>query len=175
MNSSQIRKVMKNHVPYFNNVYAIDMLPSSFTLPAIFIVNLDPHTLPGSHWVAIYISNLGYGEYFDSYGMKPLQHRLLYFLRLHTKYWTYNTCRLQGVISNVCGQYCCLYALYRASGQTMSAFTDEFTHANYCLNDRRVIKMFRQYLGPCTPCDQAEKDQLCIPRLDILTRNINII
>lgn len=40
----------------FGGVYASDRLPKFKRKFSTFIANLDPHTLPGSHWVAIFFS-----------------------------------------------------------------------------------------------------------------------
>ena len=45
-------------------VFAANRLPLYVSLPSYIICNLDPDHLPGSHWIAIYISESGYGEYF---------------------------------------------------------------------------------------------------------------
>lgn len=172
MNSRQIYQVLSRNVKHFNNVYSIDTLPSVFSLPAIFIVNFDPSHLPGSHWVAIYISDTGYGEYFDSYGMRPIKSNLVHFLRLHSKHWTYNKRRLQGVISHVCGQYCCLYALYRGSGISMETFTDQFSKNNFCFNDQLIVSLYRKYFDKCHACRKFKYNQTCIPQLDIIERHI---
>ena len=71
MNTTQIDKVLSKHVKYFQGIYPIDLLPSTLIKPSIFVVNLDKHYMPGSHWVAVCISDSGYVEYFDSYGLLP--------------------------------------------------------------------------------------------------------
>lgn len=39
----------------FKGVFASDRLPSKFTLPAAFVINLSTHNSRGTHWVALYI------------------------------------------------------------------------------------------------------------------------
>jgi hypothetical protein len=54
--------------------------------------NTDPHTRPGSYWIAIYIREDVH--YFDSFGRKPE----LIFKRLmdkHCKNWTFKDVELQ--------------------------------------------------------------------------------
>jgi hypothetical protein len=72
MNTTQIDKVLPKHVKYFQGLYPIDLLPSTLIKPSIIVINLNKHYMFGSHWVAVCISDSGYAEYFDSYGL-PLQ------------------------------------------------------------------------------------------------------
>jgi hypothetical protein len=69
MNTTQIYKVLSEHVKYFQGVYPKDRLPSTLIEPSIIVVNLDKHYMPGSHWVAVCISDSRYAKYFDSYGL----------------------------------------------------------------------------------------------------------
>ena len=39
---------------------------------ALFICNLEPAYMSGSHWVATYVKN-GVNNYFDSFGMPPFK------------------------------------------------------------------------------------------------------
>ena len=60
-------------------VLAFDQLPRQIdSLPRLFIVNTDPSSLPGRHWVVIYFPNeecKEIAEYFDPLGNEP--HRSL--------------------------------------------------------------------------------------------------
>jgi len=67
MNTTQIDKVLTKHVKYFEGVYPKDLLPSTLIKPSKIVVNFYKHYMPGSHWVALCISDSGYAEYFDSY------------------------------------------------------------------------------------------------------------
>ena len=156
---------------HFKGVFAIDRLPLVFSLPAIFIINHDRYGMPGSHWVSISINDTGIATYFDSYGLEPIQNYLKFFLRLHSKHWNYNKTRLQGVISAVCGQYSCVFALYESMGLGMDAFIKRFSKTNFCFNDQLVIELFRHTFGTCRACDVEERrTQRCLPELDIVNR-----
>ena len=55
-----------------NNVLSRDVtVPHNHKL-AIFIYNLEPHYMSGSHWVTTYVRD-GVINYFDSFGMPPFQ------------------------------------------------------------------------------------------------------
>ncbi|EGG18240.1 hypothetical protein DFA_03727 [Cavenderia fasciculata] len=72
---SEIERIMKPyHRKGFERVIASDQLnllePKS---KMSFIMNLDPHNKPGSHWVAVYIDadKDKSVEYYDSFGLEP--------------------------------------------------------------------------------------------------------
>jgi hypothetical protein len=50
--------------------------------------------------------------------MVPLVPAIREFLRRNCTVWHYNKRKLQGLTSNVCGKYCCLFALYMDRGYT---------------------------------------------------------
>jgi hypothetical protein len=50
--------------------------------------------------------------FFYFYGLPPLIPSILTFLRRACSVWEYNTTKQQGWTSTVCGEYCCLFALY---------------------------------------------------------------
>jgi len=81
MNTVQIHKVLTKHINYFQGVYPLDLLPSTLIKPAIIVINLAKHYMPGSHWVAVCISDSGYGEYFDSYGLRPFKLEIIAYLQ----------------------------------------------------------------------------------------------
>ena len=83
-------------------------------------INLDKHYMPGSHCVAVCISDSGYAEYFDSYDLPPYKFEIKVFLQRHSIFWTFKRHRLHGFSSNDCVHYCCIYALHRGEGKTMT-------------------------------------------------------
>ena len=112
MNSIQIHKVITKHVKYFQGLYLIDILPSTLIKPSKIVINIDKYYMPLSHWVAVYFSDSGYVEYFHSCGLPPLKYEIIAYLQRHSISWKFNRHRLQVLTSNVCGHYCCLYALH---------------------------------------------------------------
>ena len=55
-----------------NNVLSRDESLPHNHMQALFIYNLEPSYMGGSHWVATYVKN-GIINYFDSFGMPPFQ------------------------------------------------------------------------------------------------------
>jgi len=125
MNTIQINRVLTKYVKYFQGVYPIDLLPSILIKPSI-IINFEKIHMPGSHWVAVSFSDSGYAEYFDSYGLPTYKLQIMAYLHRHSISWTINCRRLQRLTSKVCGHYCCLYALHRAIGLSMTSFVNTF-------------------------------------------------
>ena len=158
MSTVQINKVLSKHVKYFQEVYPIDLLPPTLIQTSIITINLDKHYMLGSHWVALCISGTGYAEYFDSYGLTPYKFEIMAFLQRHSISWTFNHHRLQGQTSNVCGQYCCIYALHRAWGQSMTSFVNMFVPARFTCNDKKAVRFFLAQFGVRPACSQLEQE-----------------
>ena len=152
MNTIQISNALTKHVKYFEGIYPINLLPSSLIKPSVILTNLDKHYMPGSHLVAVCFSDSGYVEYFDSYGLPPYKLEIMSYLQHHSISWTFNHYRLYGLTSNVCGHYCCLYALHRARGLSMTSFVNMFLPARYTCNNIRAVRMFRAQFGECPAC-----------------------
>ena len=96
----------------FCGVYPMNQLPTR--QEGAYVINMDDHDEPGSHWVAVFDNN-GVVEYVDSYGYPPIDVRCLQFLG--SEYY-YNKVKLQKQYSNACGFYCIYYILKRARGLT---------------------------------------------------------
>ena len=73
MNTLQIERLLKKDLKsktIFKKVCALDQLEKP-TFPSAYVINSDPSSEPGEHWVAVYFDKRGRGEYFDSYGLPP--------------------------------------------------------------------------------------------------------
>ena len=90
MNTPQVNKVLSKQVNYFQGTYAIDLLPSTLIKHSIIVINLDKLNRPGSHCVAVCISDIWYAEYYDSYGLLPYKFENMAFLQRHSIFWTFN-------------------------------------------------------------------------------------
>ena len=58
------------------------------------------------------------------------------FLKRNCMTWDHNVRHLQGMTKDVCGKYCCLYALYTDRGNTSQKFVALFD--TYGAADRQV-------------------------------------
>ena len=95
LETAQILCTLK-HVLSFLDVYPSDILPPLITCSATVIVNTDPHTAKGTHWLAIRLKPRSYpGYFFDSYGLPPFIPSILTFLRRVVSVYDYNSTQLQ--------------------------------------------------------------------------------
>lgn len=138
--NSVIKPFQKHKI--FKGVFPCDSLPSHFSLPAIFVINLSPHTEGGSHWVAAYISDNRFAYYFDSFGL-PIRNRyILSFLERHAERITHNKSQLQHIASNKCGKFCCAFALAILKNCSIPSFMSKFSK-NLFVNDIIVENMYK--------------------------------
>lgn len=149
----------------FHGVYACDTLPLTVAkLPALFIVNTDSISKPGSHWQAIYIDCERRGEFFDSYGLPPYVPQHVSFLKKTCKSYKYNHTDLQALNSSVCGQYCAMFLLFKSHGYSMNYFVKYFS-SDCEKNDVLVNKMFKRYTKSVKFCNEfGVKMQSCCKR-----------
>ena len=79
MNTFQLAQVLTKDPltkESFAGVYACDELTSIEInkYPKSFVVNTDAMKLPGTHWIVIYFNEQMKGEFFDSYGKRPIHY-----------------------------------------------------------------------------------------------------
>src|ERR1700678_1580866 len=132
----------------FGGVLAIDELPLR-PKNMSYIINLDPSTSPGSHWVAVYFEK-GNAEYFDSYGLPPPE-LILNFIKANSYQFTCNSQQLQHVRTAVCGQYCAYYVLKKCANQKMSKILLPFSNVNFISNDKLVFKFIKKLIRVLLP------------------------
>jgi hypothetical protein len=143
MYSSQIANKCQR-LKSFTGVFAADKLPRTLNeLPSSLIVNTHKSSMPGEHWVAIYVNENGFGEYFDSFGMAPYVDEIKDFLNSVCKDgWTYNTSAIQGLSSIKCGQFCIVFIWFRNLGFTMNQVLSLFSKQDGMTNDQIVDEFF---------------------------------
>ena len=139
MYTSQLTEaLLKNPLtaPIFAGVRGSDrtptVAPSKGDRKRVYIVNTQPSTQEGEHWVGLYFSPDGYVYYFDSYGLPPplnIYRKLRHFK--HIRLWHR---RLQGP-GNTCGWYCMCFALAVVNQFDLNRFGDDLR-----ANDRLVKK-----------------------------------
>lgn len=146
MNTTSVRKYMSRLGIRNYDVYAADRLPTVAIGPSTaIIVNTDPHTESGEHWVAFYTDRDGRRiEYFDSFGNPPHLPTYQQFLRRNSsRPYIYNSHRLQGYNTSVCGHYCLVYLYCRVHcDMTMNDFVGLFGGSSPAVNDTTVRSLF---------------------------------
>jgi len=156
MDNLQITCTLKD-MPTFLGVYPSDLLPTSIHKTGTVIINAYPHTREGSHWLVIHFDiPLSTSFYFDSYGRAPSDPNILSLLKHNCAVWGYNTSSLQGLLSVVCSQYCCLFTRYMDKGITQLHFVLLFTVG---VADRQVVHFFTAHFGPV--CGTPRGGQFC--------------
>jgi hypothetical protein len=140
MNTDQIGRLLRGRCRIFRGVYASDELPllSLEDRPIVIIANTDPKRKSGRHWVAMYFGLHSSGEYFDSFGMKPMPIFQRY-MNSNCFNWKYNEHQLQSVISRFCAHYCIMYCIYKDNGYELNAFLKCYS-SDTALNDYLVHK-----------------------------------
>ena len=121
-----------------------------------YIVNTDPSTEEGEHWVAVIFNANNDIFYFDSYGFPPMEKEVLNFIQDHTTRWTFNKQTLQSLLGQTCGAYC-IFALTTASqGSNLpKCLQKTFYTINHHRNDQFIKTWLYQNYG--TLCTKSLK------------------
>ena len=127
----------------FIGIFSSDRLKSIYILvePVFFIVNIDPASKPGSHWIAIKIGKSSV-EIFDSLGFNPklwasYPRDLFNFLdRYNLSHKFYISPLLQPPNTYFCGLYCVFFILYRQK-ISFTSCVDKFS-LNLDINNRKL-------------------------------------
>ena len=136
MYTHELREIVSRDIRLnrqFLGVFAADELPHQIPVGCLAIVNCCERAEPGQHWIAIYQEAINRLEMFDSYGLPPSAYNLQN--KLPADVIVYNNRPLQGLFSNVCGQYCLYYCYFKARGYAMndilSIFSNDFASNDY--------------------------------------------
>jgi hypothetical protein len=107
MDSREVEKICKKHVPHFVGVYPLNKLPSALRPPANLIVNTDTNNLPGEHWLAVSYQTGGIVYAFDPFGFYYPQNLKIYLSHLRRLTSVkYNRVQYQQFTEQTCGLYC---------------------------------------------------------------------
>ena len=139
---NQILKKDKKSTNIFLKTFAFDEKPLNFDYPASFIINTEPRTKHGQHWLAFYYDKKGYCYFFDSYGKHPSFYKLLTYINQTSIKWTYNKQRVQGM-SPYCGFYCVLFLLFMVR-KKLDHFFSKFTK-NWTENDNFILNNLKKF------------------------------
>lgn len=121
-------------------VFPADHIPMRWPRPYALIANTDNHDKPGTHWIAVYLTNNGNAIYFDSYGLPPIVHQHHQRVTMNSRNYKWNTKRLQSFNSSVCGQYCVMFLHYMSRGYSLEKFCNLFS--NDCKNNDMIVQNF---------------------------------
>lgn len=141
MNTQTIQRALST-LHCFHGVFPRDIIPHHPPAqPSAIVINLDKSNQPGSHWVACFIDENGFGEYFDPFGIHPQHIEIInYFDRnCGPLNWGYSLLTLQNVMSVTCGLYCILFVRMRCQGYSYCDIIGHFSR-DTIQNDRYIYQ-----------------------------------
>ena len=129
--------------PIFAGVLGSEQIPTKIPPKSekkrVFIVNTQPTTHEGEHWVVLYFTPHDTVYYFDSFGLPPPSNIYKKIRRFkHLRLWSRT---LQG-LSDTCGWYCMCFVLAVNDHFDLNIFGDDL-RANDKLVKKEVLKRFR--------------------------------
>lgn len=142
MNTCQLNKTFfKNKT--FKGVFPCDQLPQTerFKLPYGLIVNTDPASKPGEHWISIFVNENRHAEIFDSFGKPPTNNFIVAFVECNADSSCFNVVRVQHELSEKCGQFAIGFLKARMRGFSAEEYLSIFTQDDLRQNDK-IIELF---------------------------------
>ena len=147
MNSQEIAVILSRVImgtgTNFLGVFPSNEIPMPTSFPSCYVANIDPNTLPGSHWVAFYYIDSHHLEFLDSYGMPP---SLYQFHLPRGVLVLHNQVEIQKLNSTVCGQYCIFYLFHRARGSSLFKISKHLANIKSDQYVRRYVHSLRSAL-----------------------------
>lgn len=159
MNTQELDFYLRLALPTTDKVVcALDELPDTVHHPTALIVNTDPTSQPGSHWVALYIptnKQQRASDYFDTRGLKPhvLIHRFL--SKTNKLGYRMSNRRLQSPFTTLCGAFCIDFLRHRQTNPNIGmikllSILYPFRNDVWS-NDVTVHRRFESYFGVALP------------------------
>ena len=177
-----LNRVVQAHAPHVDvlGVFPADCFPfgrlrTRNKRDACFVMNVDPHNLPGKHWTAFYYAYAEHALFhFDSFGLPltvfPSFDHSTWMRRLHlTRLDTVSSHSMQAINSRVCGEYCVLF-LHKCAclrlDPTAAAQMIEKLSADATKRDSAVVKAVRKLSNKhgkaCLPATNMRCSQQCM-------------
>jgi hypothetical protein len=123
---------------FYIGSFAYDEKPKIDTYPSCFILNTEPRTKSGQHWLAFYFDENKNSYFFDSYGNDPSFYKVEDYLKTNSIKIFYNKKKIQGLLP-YCGFYCIFFLLFIVRGKLNDFYkpfseililNDNFMHEN---------------------------------------------
>ena len=139
MNTIQINKTFfKNKT--FKGVFPCNRIPKQkFKLPYAFVINTDPASKPGTHWVALFVDDYNHAEFFDSFGRYLTNKYIVDFIDDNCASACWNTACIQSDLSVKCGQFALGFIKARLQGIDADQFISLFTQDEEKLLQNDII------------------------------------
>jgi hypothetical protein len=153
MNTLQLECVLNaDPVTRHVRVYAADQLPQQrlTQFPRGLIVNTEPSTMRGRHWVAIWLDSAKHGEFFDSFGKPPEYYHRQFriFLQKNNACANYNDRVLQHADSDTCGLFALFYIAMKSMGSSLRDIQSYFC-SDTRVNEAIVYQFALTYFKHC--------------------------
>ena len=113
------------------------------------IINTDPSTKPGRHWVCMFFThNLGC-EFFDSFAQKPKYYNLYWpvWIRKYCSSLKCNSRVVQSINANTCGAHCLFFIYHRFTNYSMDDIIKTLYSDNLTFNDQYVELDIERHLN----------------------------
>ena len=128
------------------NIPIKDVLSRDETVPhnhmqALFIYNLEPSYMSGSHWVATYVKN-GIINYFDSFGMPPFQEIVNHAKRKNMTL-LHQSDQIQNLLTTTCGYFCLYFLNEMSKGRSYYDLLKMFNIHNTMKNEKYIENYFK--------------------------------
>ena len=108
---------------------------------ALFIYNLEPSYMSGSHWVATYVKN-GIINYFDSFGMPPFQEIVNHAKRKNMTL-LHQSDQIQNLMTTTCGYFCLYFLNEMSKGRSYYDLLKVFNSHNTMENEKYIENYFK--------------------------------
>ena len=108
---------------------------------ALFIYNLEPSYMSGSHWVATYVKN-GIINYFDSFGMPPFQEIVNHAKRKNLTL-LHQSDQIQNLMTTTCGYFCLYFLNEMKNGLSYYNLLKVFNSQNTMENEKYIENYFK--------------------------------
>ena len=150
--TNQLNQILSTHPltrSHFRGTYGCDQIPNPHVTdrrtgrfrPWTMVVNTQPSTAPGEHWLLLGADTPTHLQVFDSYGLDFQTHYTnRWFQDLIRRFQTLgqNRNRYQSVNSNVCGHYCIYGAAQHGQWGTFETLPDIVPNQSFLENDATV-------------------------------------
>ena len=124
-----------------NNVLSRDESSPHNHKQALFIYNLEPSYMSGSHWVATYVKN-GIINYFDSFGMPPFQEIVNHAKRKNMTL-LHQSDQIQNLLTTTCGYFCLYFLNEMSKGRSYYDLLKVFNSHNTMENEKCIENYFK--------------------------------
>ena len=108
---------------------------------ALFIYNLEPAYMSGSHWVATYVKD-NVINYFDSFGMPPFQEMVNHAKKKNLTLLHQNN-QIQNIQTTTCGYFCLYFLNEMNNGNSYYDLLQVFDINDTMKNERSIEYYFR--------------------------------